>query len=255
MFVNQVAARQRQKQQGFTLVELLVSTVVALVVLGGLLVSFQSQYSEYKYQNKRVDAAQDLEFVMNFVAADLKSSLLTDPVGLVDPNPTNNNQFTGAGASTSLTFWVWDPSEVGIDVSTKLAQRLYSFDAVNDTLSYDRIIQSRDNAGTLLARANSPSEILEQVTFFKVFRDDVDVATRGLFSGAPQPLSSRTVLDSQGNSVTVPSYTILIEVGVDAGYKNGAFLDVLGNDQQPGVGDGHKRIWRYIQVQPRSMNQ
>jgi len=262
--------RVESSESGFTLIELLVSTVIALIVLAGLLVSFQSQYSEYKYQNKRVDAAQDMEFSLSFIVEDLQAALVRSPVGEVDPNPVENNNFVGVAPTSTLTFWVWDPAEAGVDPYSKVAQRKYQYvyhaGEKRMVLGYDRIVNTKDAAGVVTALADTSSwlsnEVMSDVTFFKVFKDDVDVASRASFTGIPVPLARRVIapagmadLNNPPATFTVPSYTILIEVGVDAGYKNGSFTDVLGNDQSPGVGDGHKRIWRYVQVQPRSTDQ
>ena len=269
--------RVKAEEAGFTLIELLVSTVIALVILGGLLLSFQSQYSEYKYQNKRVDAAQDLEFVMNFIAEDLQQALVVDPYGVpatdtpsnppTDYDPVENNGFAGTAATTSLTFWVWDPVEA-VDPNTKVVLRKYAYDPATENLGYDRMIGSRDVYGNVVAQADTSAsnDILRNVTFFKVFKDDLTPravfqavgASKTVNGGIPDPMAIRTLArynpadPPNPTNVSVPSYTVLVEVAVDAGYKTGSFIDVLGNDQSPGVGDGRKRIWRYIQVQPRT---
>jgi len=249
--------KQRANDKGFSLIELLVTVVIAMIILGGLLVSFSSQNTEYKYQNKRIDAVQDLEFSIRFISADLRNSLFSAAV-----QPAENAAFAGTAATTALTFWVWDTTvpplfdSVGtVDATTKRAQRKYVWDSASRGLRYDRMVNT-NVAGVVVVRGDNTTtasgEMLPNVTFFKVFRDDTDVGSRTSFANIPAPLQLLTVLDSGGNSITIPSYTILIEIEVDAGYKGGSFLDVLGNDQSPGVGDGHKRIWRYVQVYPQA---
>lgn len=226
------------KQSGFTLIELMVTLVVAMVVLGGLMLNFASQNSEYKYQSKRIDAVQDLEFAIKFIAEDLRGALQSAALEIsIAPVPPS------ALATTSVDFYVWDVDEAF--AASKRAHRKYVYDSANKTLKYDREI---DNA--TVGGAESVIEILPNVTFFKVFNDTAEntAAERGdLFSGIP---SAQTAIDLINPAVTgVPGYTILIEVEVDAGYKNGSFVDVLGNNV--GIA-GHKRIWRYIQVQPKT---
>jgi len=235
-------------ERGFTLVELLVTTVIALIVLGGLLMAFQSQYGEYKYQNKRVDAAQDVEFTMSFIADDLRGALHSS--GIV-AGPAETNAFAGTAASSILTFWVWDTAEAGLNATTMLAKRKYSYDSVRQELGYDRAIATQDTASvaTALADTSANNDILRNVTFFKVFMDGV--TPRGGFAGIPNALSSWNVNDGNDIPVSVPAYTILIEVAVDAGYKKGSFKDVKGVDVRT-TADKRKRMWRYIQVHPKS---
>jgi len=248
--MNTMASNPQQgfRSAGFSLVELLVTIVIAMVILGGLLLSFSSQNTEYKYQNKRIDAVQDLEFSIRFIASDLRNSLFS-----ASTQPAENAAFAGGAATTLLTFWVWAPGEsdgVGaVDATTQRAQRKYVWSAANTSLRYDRMV-STNVAGAVVARgdntATASGELLPHVTFFKVFRDDTDIASRALFANIPAPMQPLTVLDSGGNSVAIPSYTILIEVEVDAGYKKGVLQDVRGNTTTT------KRIWRYVQVYPQS---
>jgi len=262
---------------GLTLVELLVSTVIALIILAGLLVSFQSQYGEYKYQNKRVDAAQDMEFALSFIASDLQAALVRGAVGVIDPNPVENNNFAGAAVTSSLTFWVWDTAEAAADLYSEVVQRKYQYvyhaGEQRMLLGYDRAIATKDPGGTIntagFADTSSwlNSEVMPNVTFFKVFKDDVDLPSRAGFTGVPVPLAARVIapagmgdLSNPPTTFTVPSYTILIEVAVDAGYKNGSFFNVKGDDVRivnnaQGKIDKRKRLWRYVQVQPRSTDQ
>lgn len=244
--------RQRLHIEGFTLVELLVTMVIALIILAGLVASFTSQYTEYKYQNKRMDAVQDLEFAIRFIANDLRYALVKAPVGVTDPNPAENASFAGTGATTSLTFWVWDAAATDgtctVDANTKRAKRKYVWNSASKSLRYDRMVDTNptptpacgDNTGT------ATGEILPNVTFFKVFKDDVSTASRASFANIPAPLQALTIKDSGGNDVAVPGYTILVEIEVPAGYKQGVFQDARGNATTT------KRVWRYVQVHPQA---
>jgi len=228
-----IKAKEVVKNEGFSLIELMVTIVIAMVVLGGLLLSFSQQNSEYKYQNKRIDAVQDLELGIKFIAEDLRSSL----IGVGGAPAISITDAAGTDPSTSeLKFTVWDSltTTVGAD---RRALRRYTYDGVG-ILKYDR----HDGVGSALA------PMLSNVTFFKIF-DDGDAATypRGNFSGIPAALQNRSVNRPDTGAISVPGFTVLIEIAVDAGYKQGSFNDVLGNDV--GV-TGKKRIWRYVQVHP-----
>lgn len=241
------------REQGFTLIELLVTMLIALVILAGLVANFTEQSREYKYQMKRLDAVQDLEFVIKYMAEDLRSALWSDPsvaAATVDPNPVETNSFAGTAATTDLTFWVWDNAVSGTDANTELAERQYHWDSANKVLQYDRIITTKSVTGVDTAQAVSLSDMLPNVTFFKVFKDDT--TSRAGFSDIPTALPDKTLSDAEGNPVTVPGYTILIEVAVDAGYKEGSFLDVKGVDVRTTT-DKRKRVWRYVQVYPMSL--
>lgn len=224
--MNYLESRLSQ-EKGFTLIEMMVTMLIAMVVLGGLMLNFTQQNSEYKYQGKRIDAVQDLEFAIKFVAEDVRSALMSGTTTvIITPTPPS------LLVTTNVDFYVWD--ETFSVTADKRAHRQYTYSAANKSLSYDRELTTA-----------SPGEVLPHVTFFKVFDDAVDARTG--FTGIPSAQPSINLLDPAVTGVS--GYTILIEVEVDAGYKNGSFVDVRGNN----VGiTGHKRIWRYIQVYPRT---
>jgi len=246
--------RQGLRHEGFTLIELLVTMVIALIILAGLVASFTSQNTEYKYQNKRMDAVQDLEFGIRFIAADLRSALVNGSVGTVDPNPAENAAFAGTAATTLLTFWAWAPGETdgvgAVDATTNRAQRKYVWNAANKSLRYDRMVNTKNSAGAIVARGDNTGtasgEILPNVTFFKVFKDNVSTGSRASFSNIPASLQPLAIKDSAAATVSVPGYTILVEIEVPAGYKQGVFQDARGNTTTT------KRVWRYVQVHPQT---
>lgn len=228
------ACEARDKEIGFTLIELMVSLLIAMVIMAGLFFSFSQYSTEHNYQNRRVDAVQDLEFAIKFIAGDLRAALMVSPVGIANPNPVENANFAGVASTSGLTFWVWDTAN---GVVNSQAQRKYAL--IGNSLRYDREASVLDNTG------NANQEILSNVTFFKVFKDDL-VRPAG-FLNIPNRLTDLLINNSEGAAVPVPGYTILVEVAVQAGYKQGVFQDVLGN---PTV---NKRIWRYVQVHPMAV--
>jgi len=222
-----------QKQQGFTLVEVMISIVVAMVVLAGLLLTFTNQSNQYQYQNKRIDASQDLEFALKFIARDLRSAL----VGSVASAPTIDlySSATAPFETTQLRFEVWDAALAPAASTTKRVLRHYDFTLASKHVRYDR---------NVVGGLNSPKEILPNVTLFKVFDDST--TSRAGYTGIPAAQPNTLIPDpaNAGSPLSTPGYTILIEVEVQAGYKGGSLTDVRGNTVTT------KRIWRYAQVYP-----
>jgi len=248
---NSMQSKYDMSQQGFTLVELLVTMLVVMVVLGGLIFSFSQQNSEYNYQNKRMDSSQDLEFGINYIVADIRNSLRSQGADSL----ANVATVDGIGATpttVALSFRVWDASN---SANNYRSRRCYLYR--NNIIYFNRAypVANVCNGATPLAGFNP---ILENVTFFKVFTDTNGVLPSlgaAVPSGAPVGLSPMTGRDSQNTVVSgIPGYTVLIEMGVDAGYKKGSFLDVTGVDVRT-TSDKRKRIWRYAQGYPGTVVQ
>lgn len=229
----------RAREAGFTLIELMVALVIALVIMAGLFVNFSAQNTEYNYQNRRIDVVQDMEFTIKHVADDLRAALIS-VTGAPTGNPVENAAFAGTAPTTRLDFWVWDETS---GVVNDRAQRAYAL--VGDSLRYDREASVVDNTGS------ADSEILDGVTFFKIFRDDTDIGSRAAFADIPPPMASLTLNDPDGIPFVVPGYTILIEVAVPAGYKQGVMRDVRGNSTANAP--NNKRVWRYMQIYPMTV--
>ncbi|MES0371421.1 MAG: prepilin-type N-terminal cleavage/methylation domain-containing protein [Mariprofundaceae bacterium] len=225
-------------ESGFTLIEVMVVMVISLVILGGLLLNFTQQYSEYNYQSKRMNTVQNLEFSMRFMAEDLRAGLISLS-GAPTGNPAENNAFAGTAATTGLTFWVWDESN---GITSSRAQRKYLLSG--SSLRYDPEASGADDT------ASVSNTVLTDITFFKVFLDGT--TSRTGFSGIPAALGTLIVNDPSGTPQAVNGYTILIEMAVDAGYKGGSFLDVNSVDVRT-TADQRKRVWRYIQVYPMTV--
>lgn len=251
---NSMQSKYDMSQQGFTLVELLVTMLIAMVVLGGLLFSFSQQNSEYNYQNKRMDSSQDLEFGINYIVADIRNSLRSQGADSL-ANVATVDGLGATPATVALSFRVWDASN---SANNYRSRRCYLYR--NNTIYLRRAypVANACNGATSLAGF---SPILEDVTFFRVF---TDVGGRlpllvppnlAAFPGAPAGLSPMTGRDSQNTVVSgIPGYTVLIEMGVPAGYKKGSFLDVTGVDVRT-TSDKRKRIWRYAQGYPGTVVQ
>lgn len=237
---------QRTDQRGFTLVEMLVTMVIALVLMGGLMLTFVQQNNEYKYQNKRIDAVQDLEFAISFIADDLRSVVLDSPSPVVITS-------AGTGAtrySSQIDLTVWDESNwantAQAVANNYQAVRRYTYDKANEILKYDR--NTVPGVGM--------QEILKNVTDFRLFQDTPGsqpiVSGTTVFSGSPVGMQNLSVLDSTGATVNSQGYTLLIEIAVDAGYKEGLFVNARGVDVRTIETPARKRVWRYVQVHPQA---
>ncbi len=238
-------------QKGFTLIEVMVAMVIALVILAGLILSFNSQYSEYKYQNKRINTSQDLEFVSNFITNDIRDALAVG--GSVQISHTEN----GAGQTTDLYITVWEPDAnywpAGTPDASKgeKSQAQANYQAVRH---YQYVPGVKPEDGEIrydrntLAGGDNPQTIMSSVSFFRMFDDVPGTAPSG-FVGAPQGMAALKLVNRAGEATFVPGYTVLIEAAVDSGYKTGVFKDVQGNSV--GV-QGLKRVWRYVQVHPQA---
>ncbi len=239
----------RCPESGFTLIELLVATMIALIMLAGLVMNFSSQSNEYSYQNRRIDAVQDMEFSIKFIAEDLRSSLVSPATPIAITNDPQGNTVDLQLRNWDQNLDNWGKSVDTVTTKTAFAQgenyramRHYTYNPATQTLSYDR------NSVNITAGGDNPSGILPNVTFFRVFQDVPGSAPVG-YTRAPQGLLQWTVNDPDGNSVQVPGYTILVEISVQAGYKKGVLEDVQGNTTTD------KRVWRYVQVHPMNVVQ
>ncbi|RME33605.1 MAG: prepilin-type N-terminal cleavage/methylation domain-containing protein [Deltaproteobacteria bacterium] len=229
--------RPESLHEGFTLVEVLISMVIALVVLGGLLATFQGQYGHYKYQHQQSDAVQDMEAVLRVIGDDLKGALVIGgtPQVTITPDPYTSP----SAATTDLKTLVWEPNPSfwgAVDPYTQnyRAERHYVYDPVAKSLRLDR--NTRDGG-------DSPTEILSNVTWFQVWQGD---PYAGLVDAPPADPYGAVLFDEKGNHVTVPQYTVLIEMEVPVGYKGGKKVDVFGN------ATALPMVHRYLQVYPNT---
>jgi len=243
-------------ERGFTLIELMITLVIAMVILGGLLLNFTSQSSQYKYQNRRGDAVQDLEFTLRFIARDIQSALISANSLEVTGAGTPSIQFDGAttAPSTWLSMNVWD--NAAASANNFQAVRCYRYRGAIGTASTRwKLYFNRDNSAcsATIALTGFDPVLGEtsgmRVTHFRIFRDGATGDGRANYTGIPAPLPTKVVSDAQGNPWNVPAFTILLEIEVDAANK-GAAVDVLGTTLPAG---SKRRIWRYMQVYPNTI--
>ncbi|MDQ6959030.1 MAG: prepilin-type N-terminal cleavage/methylation domain-containing protein [Mariprofundaceae bacterium] len=242
----------RRGEAGFTLIELMVAMLIALIIMAGLYASFSKQSTEYSYQNRRIDAVQDLEFAIKFITDDLRASLV---IGGVSSVVTTDDV---VGRTTDLQMTVWDqnvaswaaPPNDGPTKNFRAVRRYVLVVDPNNAAQFVLRYERNLNDGN-----NNPVEILPNITYFKVFVDGVTPRVvpagnpnAGLpYPGIPAALPVTSLQDSGGLPVNgIRGYTVLVEMAVQAGYNQGLMQDVLGNPTT------NKRVWRYIQVYPQS---
>lgn len=236
------ADKHNTDQSGFSLIELLVAIAIASVILAGLLTSFIVQHKEYQYRGKRVDAVQDMEFGVRLIADDVQAALIgasgTPTVSITDASGNTTDLYTTVWEPNSL---VWD-NYANMTANNYRLGRHFQYDAANKSLKYDR---ATDGAGS------QAQEMLLNVTAFRVFVDGVTARTG--YTDIPSALTPKSVTAPSGTTLTVNGYTILIEIAVDdPKYDKGSKFDVKGNDVSKSA-DKRKRVWRYVQVYPRTV--
>ncbi|MDQ7002037.1 MAG: prepilin-type N-terminal cleavage/methylation domain-containing protein, partial [Ghiorsea sp.] len=227
-------------QRGFTLIELMVTLVIAMVILGGLLLNFTSQATQYKYQNKRGDAVQDLEFTLHFIARDIQEALISTTSLEVTGVGTPSVKFDGAGKlpTTWLSVNVWDqlttnPTfNAALTANNMQAVRCYRYrGAVGSAATKWKLyFKSLDaNCSPTLPLSGFDALLGEvqgmRVTHFRVFRDGAVGDGRGNYTGVPLALLGKELTDAKGIKFTVPAFTILVEIEIDAANK-GSTVDV-----------------------------
>jgi len=246
--------RESVTTRGFTLIEMLLSLAIASVVMAGVFSNFISQSSQYKFQDARANAMQDLEFSLRYMVQDMQSALML----------ATGNELSGSGAASvqitpgtdvysvvdpyttfALSFRVWDTETADPYSASQRVDRcyIYNFDNV---MYYDRDEPNCPPATISSAAAMLGEVAGMKVTHFKVFLDDATDVTRGAFTGIPLPLPAKSVYDKENVEFQMPGYTILLEIEVDADTGSKDAVNVFGQ----AVADGKQRLWRYVQLYP-----
>lgn len=241
--------------RGFTVIEILISLLIASIIMTALFLSFGSQSKQFKYENKRVDAAQQLEFALRRIAMEMQNALMFSSglelsgAGVASVAITNHV----SGFTEALAFQVWDP---GKGYAQERGRRCIVFDA--GMIKYDRdepsvcsptLAYTQNTA--ILGEVGSGIDGM-RVTHFRVFNDGIVSPDRANYTGIPMPLTNKVIRDMSNIAYDVPAFTIAIEIEVDKRgatsiENSGTFnTNILGQ----AVGNGKQRLWRYIQVSP-----
>ena len=221
------------------MIEIMIAMVIGLILLGALLNSFVVQSGEYKYLSKRSEAVKEMDWVLRYMASDMERAL-------IDSSRLNNNiqvlDFDGTGSTSTsfLRFSRWSPSAAG----NKRVVHEYTY--TSPTLSFNPEVGVAIT-DPVLGEIDANGRGL-RVTNFRVFQDGfTPLADRALYADIPPELPTTRANDSSQVIFDMPSFTIMLEVEIDA-IRGGAPTDVLGNPVQ-----GKRRVWRYIQVYPRTL--
>ena len=232
---------ERTSQQGFTLVEMLVAMLVALVIMAGLVTTFVHQHRIMNYWNRRSDAVDDMAFSVRYIGDDLRSSLYSlgrDPSANVKiVNDTNGN-------TVAMSFKAWDRNGTGN--RRVMICYLYRGQSIYVNRNATSCSTSTSMTGFSLVMAN--------VTLFRAWKDITGQKPKiGSVTptDAPAGLPAGKGHDPQGGVVAgIPSYTVLVEVAVDdRRTRHGSRVDVLGRNVD-NLADSRPRAWRYVQARP-----
>jgi len=251
--------------RGFTLIEVMVTMAIAMTILAGLLLNFTSQSSQYKYQDKRGDTAQDLEFALRFIARDIQSALVLNTGFEATGTGVRSVQFDGVNRvpTSWLAIKTWDeaastytPDPVP---NNRQATRCYIYRTAGTASTLHQVYFNRHDAGCAAGMAipgfqpviGEAADGLKgmRVTHFRIFQDGLGAhdANRTAYLDSPPILPPKRVVDPTGAPIFMPAFTILIEVEVDAAPKSDAYTNVFGDILPAG---SKKRLWRYMQVYP-----
>lgn len=138
----------KQKYNGFTLIELMVSVALMLIIIGMTMVIFNSTSTTFTVAEAKVDIMQNARLALDTIAKDIANAteisgknLFDDPV--VNPNlPDNNNHCLQI---TTVTNWINGESKV--TNKARVAYRLQQVRQIDGERLYQlhRIIYPHDN--------------------------------------------------------------------------------------------------------------
>lgn len=241
--------------RGFTVIEILISLLIASIIMTALFLSFGSQSKQFKYENKRVDAAQQLEFALRRIATEMQNALMFSSglelsgAGVASVTISNNV----LGFTEALAFQVWDP---GNGYAQERGRRCIVLDG--GMIKYDRNepgvcspALAYNQTAALLGEVGQGIDGM-RVTHFRVFNDGIASPDRANYTGIPMPLTNKVIRDVSNIAYNIPAFTIAIEIEVDKRgatsiESSGTFnTDIL----EQAVDNGKQRLWRYIQVSP-----
>jgi len=221
--------RKRNKESGFTLIELMVANTIMIIVFATVISMFLVNKEKLDYEsNKSVRLAS-----LSFASAEILKSLRSK-VSYPWTHPETLQAVSSSAATTQIAFLAYDPVNSIVAPYTSLRQIVFN----NGELSYLRQVGGKSQ------------RLMRNVTFFKVFDDAV--TPRAGFTGIPSALPNRNITLPDGTTGVVHGYTVLIEVSIPTRTASKATLnkDVLGND----ISGFEKRLWRYYQLYPESGN-
>lgn len=199
----------KKKQDGFTLVELIISMLISTFVIAIAMTSFAVNI---KYINMETGLSQkisSIESIITPLKRNLKNSVVdfwVDPRTSAIDTPTTDIAFVSMGPTSYVT---------------------YHYFLQNNTLYYT-------------IDGGVKHMLLTNVTNIRLLADDI--SSRAIFNDAPLPNPNATVIDGNGFNRTIRSYTLMLEVSYPSLVTHKGF-DFMNNPTR----DGTLRYHRYVQ--------
>jgi prepilin-type N-terminal cleavage/methylation domain-containing protein len=118
-----VANKQRQRLKGFTLLELLISLVIASIVVGGLLYVVVELTTIDKRETNLDQVQRDMNRAMGYITDDLQEAVYvyTDPGQMATQLAADPNFPDAVGEVPILSFWRIDPVETNLPTCSSTA--------------------------------------------------------------------------------------------------------------------------------------
>jgi len=217
-----------EPEKGFSLIELMVSLVMAAVIYASVTVTFIENKSEMHHLTERAAAVSQLNSGLLQIQRIVRSSL-SDPWGIAGTTPVVNS----AAATDDIYIDAYDSSINNI--SPYLVERHIEYDSVNKTIFL------------YMDGLNRKRKLIENVEFFKVFDDTI--TPRAGYTGIPNALPAANKTLPDGTASVVNGYTVLVEIYIDIlGKKESENL----NSRGVAVPNKKQAIWRYVQIYPQN---
>ena len=120
------------REQGFTLVELMITLVIGSFISAGILMAFSSQNQSYVAQEQVTQMQQNLRAGLGMLIRELRMAGY-DPNGILDPLDSSREPIT-VTSSDSITFRMDDPANPGTIKSFSYALADLDGDGDNDLI-------------------------------------------------------------------------------------------------------------------------
>ena len=234
-------------QKGFSLVEVLITMAIAGIVSAGIFAVYSAQNRSYMVQSQVVETQQDIRFVKDILARDIRMVGLQDPRNEVDPTPG----FIAPTNATSLHFTldrtggetdgVDNDGDGMIDAADAADEATYPDGDVDDvgeeityTLNGAQLVRSAGGVNQVLA------DNIEQLEFYYGLSDGSQTTT-------PAATDLENIRTVQIALLARTAHSLPNSVG------NPTFTSPSGVDWTPTSNDGYRRRMLVTTVRCRNL--